>query len=78
MPILLVAQLILKLVFDQLEYRYKLKRWEVSPKTQKFDTPPALFFFFFLGDTITPKTFFKGVTGDPGGSCSVSFDTDRC
>ena len=36
---------LLKLVFDRLEYRYKLKRWEVSPKTKKFDTPPAFFFF---------------------------------
>ena len=24
---------------------YKLKRWEVSPKTKKVVTPPAFFFF---------------------------------
>ena len=38
----------------------------------------SLLFFKKKGDTITPETFFKGVTGDPGGSSSVSFDTDRC
>ena len=54
---------------------YKLKRWDVSPKTKKFDTGGAFFFFKKKGDTITPEKYFRPLTGDPGGSSLVSYDT---
>ena len=28
-----------------------------------------------MGDTITPETFYRHLTGDPGGSKSVRYDT---
>jgi len=32
-------------------------------------------FFKKKGDTITPENYFSPLTGDPGGSSSVSYDT---
>ena len=54
------------------------KRWEVPLKTKKVVTPPAFFFLKKskkIRGTITPKVYFRPLTGDPGGSSLVSYDT---
>ena len=62
--------------------KYISKRGGMYHWKRKRSTLPLPSFFFIKSiknkGTITFKTFFKGVTGDPGGSSLVSFDTDRC
>ena len=71
--------LLVALVSRSAYNKYISKRGGMYHQKRKRSTLPLPSFFLKkskkMGDTITPKVYYRHLTGDPGGSCLVSYDT---
>ena len=74
-----IVSFVLAFHFNRSIIRVTNKRGGMYHRRRKSSTLGEQIFFYKktkkIRDTITPKTYFRPLTGDPGGSSLVSYDT---